>query len=358
MVEQLVRADPPDYDRLERLSIDYTISMRSATRLYSVLLFLMPIALLFIWVFFIENLVLLVVSLAVYIVIVFMSIYSRFRVEKRYRDLQSSLLYYMTHSDSSMYNIRIAALVLAVLMFILLETYGSINQVDFFIVINVFILLSLVLSVFSPRFWHYGKGASQEINPEVSSKIDGIAHTDGMPRFTLHIIPEKRMKVANAYCVGMIRNRVFVTDYLVENLNNDEIVSIVAHELGHVRYRHNLKTLIMTFSLLFLSAALFFSYLYVSSALLSAMMAEAGIFLFILGVPALVPAVRRSFEIQADLFAAQFLDEETAVNALLKTNYLNLTPLQLSGGATHPPLVVRINRIKGSFRRRERRPGF
>lgn len=352
MVENIVRSDPPDYDRLERMSIDYIESVRTVSRPFSILLFLMPVALMFIWILFIETLWLLVLSVSVYLVIVFLSIYTRYRVDKKYRELDCSLGYYLIHSDTSMYTIRIAALVFAILVFVLVETYRVFNQYEFFIIVNAFIVLSFILSIFSPRFWLYGKRSSPELPSEVTSMIERIRSETNMPDFTVHVIPENKMKVANAYCTGMIWNKVFVTDYLLENLSPQETASIVAHELGHVIHRHNLKTLVLTFTMLFASSALFFSYLYVSSPVLYTFLAEAGIFLFLLGVPAFIPAMRRRFEIQADMFSARFMNMDTTINALLKTNYLNLTPIQLSGGATHPPLPIRISRIKSSFQRK------
>lgn len=349
MVESLVSSDPPDYDKLERISIDYFESMRTASRPFSILLFIMPVVLIFTWIVFPDTLWLLILSIMIYLVVIFLSIYSRFRVEKRYRALDCSLAYYITHSDSSVYTIRMASVVMAVLIFVLVETYQAFSQYEFFIVVNLFIAASLVLSIFSPRFWHYHRSSKPEISPEVQAKVEQIKNEVNMPNFALYVIPEKKMKVANAYCTGMLRNRVYITDYLVDNLTDAETTSILAHELGHAFHRHNLKTLVMTFFFLFASASLFFSSLYVPSLIISSILEEGGILLFILGIPVIIPMIRRGYEYQADMFSSRFTDEETAVNALLKTNYLNMTPLNLSGGATHPPLVARISRIRGTF---------
>jgi len=358
MIEDLIRANPPQYDELEKRSIDYIQHLRGATRPFSILLFLMPAVLLIIWIFFIESVLLLGLSVAIYIATVLVAIFARYRTEKRYRELTVSFGYYIIHSDYSMYTIRMASIVLTVLIFVLVETYRGFNQIEFFSVVIAFIVVSFILSVYSPRFVRYEKMSTQIQSEVIRSGVSHIASSTSMPEFTIRIVPEKKMKVANAYCTGILSNKVYVTDYLLENLTENEALVILAHELGHVIYRHNLKTLALTFFLLFASAVMFFSYLYISNELASALLTQAGIFLFILGIPALVPAVKRGYELQADMFASRFQTEEAAVNALLKTNYLNLTPVQASGGITHPPLPIRINRMRRAIKMRDLKAKF
>lgn len=358
MVESLVRSDPPDYDELERKSVDYIQNLRRITRPFSILLFLMPAALILVWLFFIESFYALLVSVAVYILLVVVSIFARYRAEKKYRELVVNFGYYLIHSDFSVYTIRVASVVLSILIFILVETYRGFNQVEFFSLVIAFIVISFGLSVFSPRFMRYERMSKEIGSQTIKDGVTNISDSTDLPRFALRIVPEKKMKVANAYCTGVLRNRVYVTDYLMDNLSESEMLVIIAHELGHVFYRHNLKILVLTFFLLFASAGLFFSYLYISIPLVSALMTQAGIFLFILGVPALVPSVKRTYELQADMFASRFQSEETSVNALLKTSYLNLTPMQASGGLTHPPLPIRINRIRRAIKVRDLKAKF
>lgn len=351
MVEALVREEPPDYEELERLSREYITGMRRLTRVFSILLFAMPLVLLFVWIMYIENVTVLLASVLIYLAITFMSIYTRYVADRKYRDLDCSLAYYIIHSDASVETIRISALVLGILLFVLLQTLGSLGQDTFFVGLNLFIILSLVLSIFSPRFRRYER-RSAPVDDEILQKVREISDAAHVPPYILRVIPERKMKVANAYCAGILKSKIFITDYLVDNLEPDEAACIIAHELGHATYRHNLKSLGITFFFLFASAALFFSHIFISSLLVSALLQEAGILLFIFGVPAFVPSLRRRFEIQADLFASWFFSEETAVNALLKTNYLNLTPLAMSGGVTHPPLAVRISRIREAVKHR------
>lgn len=48
----------------------------------------------------------------------------------------------------------------------------------------------------------------------------------------------KRSDHSNAYFFGMYSKRIVLYDNLIKNLNDEEIVAVVAHELGHWKYRH------------------------------------------------------------------------------------------------------------------------
>lgn len=50
--------------------------------------------------------------------------------------------------------------------------------------------------------------------------------------------PGSKNKTANAVVSGFFKKRIFVTDYLMENLSRDEIEAIVAHEIGHIKKGH------------------------------------------------------------------------------------------------------------------------
>lgn len=351
MVEELINSRSPDYDQLEKMSQEYFIELRRVTRPFSIFLFLMPLALIVIAVYFFENKIALFLSIALYAAFILASIYARYSAEKKYRDLDCSYLYFLVHSDSSLSTLRMTSLIMVVLFFIYLQTLHWQNEFQVYIVINALIIVFYLLSAFSPRFMRYEK-ISSSVTPSIVSRMAEIEQSLKIPEYVIHVVPEKHLKVANAYCAGIFKNRIFITDYLLDNLEEDEVVTILSHELGHVVYKHNLKGMLLTFSLLFLSAALFFSFTYIPDATLANQLSFAGIIMFLVGMPAIVPSVRRIYELQADTFASQFVDMETAISALKKTNYLNLIPAVLSGSATHPSLPNRIKNIQNIFDRR------
>lgn len=346
MVEEIIRSGSPDYDKLEKISRDYFIELQRRTRYFSYLLFLLPFAIIIIGIDFFEYTIALVSAIAIYAGFVLFSVYVRYRTEKLYRNLDASYLYFLVHSDASLSTLRISAIIMVVLFFVYLQTLNLSDQMQLFVTMIVLISVVLMLNLFSPRFLRYSRSASK-VSPEIMERMKVIEDSVELPNYIIHLVPERKLKVANAYCTGLFRNKIFITDYLLDNLTPDESVSILSHELGHAYYRHNLKSTLLTFSLLFLSAVLFYSFLYVSSVLVANILSILGILTFLVGIPLLVPSVRRIYEVQADLFSSRFVDEVTAVSALKKTNYLNMMPSNISGGATHPSLPVRIRYIEG-----------
>jgi len=55
-----------------------------------------------------------------------------------------------------------------------------------------------------------------------------------------------RSSHGNAYFTGFGKNkRIVFFDTLLESLEEDEVISVLAHELGHLKKKHILKSLIL-----------------------------------------------------------------------------------------------------------------
>lgn len=91
------------------------------------------------------------------------------------------------------------------------------------------------------------RNAIMKFAEEVGFKLDNIYVIDG----------SKRSTKANAYFTGFgSRKRVVLYDTLIEQMTIDEIVAVLAHEIGHYKNKHILKQLIIssifTFILMFI----------------------------------------------------------------------------------------------------------
>jgi len=135
-------------------------------------------------------------------------------------------------------------------------------------------LLALVVWFYTwagPRFWLYAWGAvtlfslffslfySQLIVPlfnkqtplEAGSLRDKIQAFAGQVGFRLDNIyvmdGSKRSTKANAYFTGFgPRKRVVLYDTLLKELTEEEIVAVLAHEIGHYKKRHTLQGLVVS----------------------------------------------------------------------------------------------------------------
>lgn len=197
------------------------------------------------------------------------------------------------------------------------------------------------------------RNAIQAFAERADFKLDNIFVING----------SKRSSKANAYFTGFGRKkRIVLYDTLMEEMDTDEIVAVLAHEIGHYKKKHVLQGLII--SLLQTGVVLFiFSLLIDSSALSRALGVEEPNFhigliafgilyspvSFVLGI--FMNRLSRKNEYQADAFAALEFRPKPLAEALIKLtrkNLSNLTPhpKYVWFNYSHPPLLQRLNHLK------------
>lgn len=188
---------------------------------------------------------------------------------------------------------------------------------------------------------------------KVGFKLDNIYVIDG----------SKRSTKANAYFTGLgPKKRVVLYDTLIDELTEEEIVAVLAHEVGHYKKRHTLRSMVVSviqmgvlfwlFSLcvnnVALSEALGGDRAYFQMGLIAFAILYSPVNL-ILGVGMNVWS--RSNEYEADAFAARYYEGDYLVSGLKKISVKslsNLTPHPLYEYVyySHPSLLKRIDAIK------------
>ncbi len=173
----------------------------------------------------------------------------------------------------------------------------------------------------------------------------------------------RRSTKGNAYFSGFGKNkRIVLFDTLLNQLTNDEIVAVLAHEIGHYKHKHIIKSLILGF--LQIGLTLFILSLFIHSRELSLALGsnQASFHLGIIAFGILYTPfstiisiffnwLSRKNEFQADNFAAQNFSGMALISALKKlasANYSHLTPhpLFVKIHYSHPPLKERIEFIE------------
>ncbi len=174
----------------------------------------------------------------------------------------------------------------------------------------------------------------------------------------------RRSAKSNAFFIGFGKyRRIVLYDTLVKKHTVDELVSILAHEMGHYKKRHILKSLILsilTTGLMFFILSRFIN----NPALFSAFKMEhlsiyASLFFFgFLYTPiSLILSIAgkmlsRKYEFESDAYAAQTYKRPAAMIAALKKltvdNLSNLTPhpVKVFLSYSHPPVLQRIRALK------------
>lgn len=173
----------------------------------------------------------------------------------------------------------------------------------------------------------------------------------------------KRSTKANAYFSGFGKEkRVTLYDTLVNDLDEEEIVAVLAHEVGHYKRNHIIFNLAA--SILLTGLTLFILSLFVNNPELSlaigvsqpsfhaALVAFGILYSPISQITGLVMNyLSRKFEFQADAYAKNTYAAEpliTSLKKLSKNNLGNLTPhpAYVFMHYSHPPLIQRIRSLK------------
>lgn len=196
--------------------------------------------------------------------------------------------------------------------------------------------------------------AIEEYTDKVDFPLQGLFVIDG----------SKRSSKSNAFFTGFGNNkRIALYDTLIENHTNDELVAVLAHEIGHYKKKHIIKGMItsviqtgaMLFVLsIFLQAEGLFDAFYMDE-----MSVYAGLIFFgmlyapidmILSV--FMQISSRKHEYEADEFAATTTgkpeDMIATLKKLSKDNLSNLTPhpFYVFLNYSHPPALQRIKAIR------------
>ncbi|MEM5540813.1 M48 family metallopeptidase [Olleya sp. AS48] len=194
--------------------------------------------------------------------------------------------------------------------------------------------------------------------------ISDYANTVGFNLDKIFIIDgSKRSTKANAYFSGFgNEKRVTLYDTLVNDLNEDEIVAVLAHEIGHYKKKHIIFNLIT--SILLTGFTLYILSLLIGNPMLSEALGvttpsyHIGLIAFgILYSPLseitglLMNWFSRKFEYQADNFAKTTYKAEpliTSLKKLSKNSLSNLTPhpAYVSMHYSHPTLLERIKNLR------------
>ena len=199
---------------------------------------------------------------------------------------------------------------------------------------------------------------------ELKEKITSFAKTIGFTITDIFVIDwSKRSTKANAYFSGFWpKKRIVLFDTLIKDLTQEELVAVLAHELGHYKKRHILQMFIFS---VIQSWIIFFilGLILANSVFVNALGSSWNSFiLWILAFSIIFSPVSmilwvlwnilsRKNEYEADDFSAKTYNSEALRNALIKlskNNLANLTPHKAYEFFyySHPGILKRLKALK------------
>ena len=209
----------------------------------------------------------------------------------------------------------------------------------------------------------FNKQTPLEAN-QLRKKIEAFAEKTGFKLKNIFVIDgSKRSTKANAYFSGFgSKKRIVLFDTLIKELSEEEIVAVLAHEIGHYKKKHVLRNLFLS---LFLTGLMLFLFsLIVRSPLLSnAMGAKTPSFhlgLIVFGIlysplslliGLVTNYISRRNEFEADEFVIKNYEPHWLSEALKKLSVKNLSnmlphPAYVFFHYSHPPLLERLAKLE------------
>lgn len=204
---------------------------------------------------------------------------------------------------------------------------------------------------------------------ELKQKIMDYAKSVNFPLKNVFVMDgSKRSSKSNAFFTGFGKNkRIALFDTLISKHTTNELVSILAHEIGHYKKKHILIGMLLGFihtGMLFYLLSLFLNQKELYDAFyMNEMSVYTGLIFFgmlysaidlILSI--LFNILSRKNEFEADDYAVSTTsmkyDMINALKKLSKDNLSNLTPhpFYVFIHYSHPPVLVRIQNILNNYR--------
>ncbi len=290
------------------------------------------------------------------------SIYSTFVIEEKFGFNKTTVKTYIFDKIKGWF---IGAIIGGILLSVIVWFYyfaGNLFWLYAWAVISFFMILMTMFysSIIVPLFNKQTKledgelkTAIEEFSKKVGFKLDNIYKIDG----------SKHSTKANAYFSGLgKKKRIVLYDTLINELSTNEIIAVLAHEIGHYKKKHTLSTIII--SVLQMGLTLYILSLFVGNPALSKALGVSntsfhiGLIAFgilyspistIIGL--VMNIISRKNEYEADMFAKNNFSGDYLISALKKlskNSLSNLTPhtAYVFFHYSHPTLLQRIKNLK------------
>lgn len=292
------------------------------------------------------------------------SLYQTFRIENRYGfNTMTMKLWIADFFKSAAISVILIALLTGGAFFLIRQSPDRwwLWVWGFFAVVTLF-LMYISPYVIEPLFFKFKPVSKDGLEDDIRALL-GKAGLE-VSR-VMEVDASRRSRHSNAYFTGIGRvKRIVLFDTLLEQMDNREVLAILAHEAGHWKKHHIVKRLVITEAGSL--AALFISFLLLrwqglpgliglESASFPAQLVILGFLASLLGffLTPLSSWLSRKHEWEADRFASELTGTPDALaSALIKLTRENLSnlhphPLYAKLYYSHPPMVERVDRLLG-----------
>lgn len=288
--------------------------------------------------------------------------YSSFVIEEKYGFNKSSKkIFWLDQIKSLLLAIILGGLILSLLIWF----YASFGNYAWLYAWGAMTAFSLFMTLFYSNVIVplFNKQTPLEAG-ELRNAIENFSQRAGFELNNIYVMDaSKRSTKANAYFTGLgKKKRIVLFDTLINDLSTEEIVAVLAHEIGHYKKKHIIQHLIV--STIYTGVLLFILSFFLQNQDLALALGSdipsfhLGIIAFsilftlislILGL--LMNISSRKNEYEADAFAAQFGLSGALISGLKKLSVeslsnLNPDPWNVFFYYSHPTLLQRIEKLE------------
>ena len=294
-------------------------------------------------------------------------IYSTFSIEERFGFNKTTPKTFFIDQIKGM---LLAAVLGIPLLAMVLWIFGSIDNAWLWAWL-AFTAFQLLMTYLAPTYILplFNKFAPME-DGELKSRIQEMSQKCDFPLTEIHVMDgSKRSTKSNAFFTGFgKRKKIALFDTLIENHGTDELLGVLAHEIGHFKKKHIIQRMIFSF---IQTAVIFFLLGLVTDKSsgfarglfdafgVAEISTHAGLVFFMLlfsPISKILSVIgnmsSRKHEFEADAYAADIQGTPnhliTALKKLSADNLSNLTPhaLRVFLDYSHPPMLVRLKALQ------------
>ncbi len=287
---------------------------------------------------------------------------STFYIETKYGFNKTTRLLFIVDLLKGLMIGAVVVIPLLYLVLWLMNTMGSSWWLWVFATIVGFnILVMMIYPVFIAPIFNKFEPLDDE---NLKVKINKLLNTIGFKSKGVFIMDgSKRSSHGNAYFTGIgSAKRIVFFDTLIKKLTPEQILAVLAHELGHFKKKHIIKQIIMNFIImfimLFISSHLLLEPIFYSSLGVTTINTANGLLLLMivfnlveLPLAPLMSYLSRKNEFEADEFAIKYTNKNDLIDGLMKLykdNASTLTPNKyyVKFYYSHPPASERIKALE------------
>ena len=290
------------------------------------------------------------------------SFYSNFVIETKYQfNTSTKILFFKDNLISLVMTLLVISLLS--LIFFYIVTYQNLWWLLMSLTMFSLIIISMFIypTYISPIFNKF-----KNLNDEnIKNEIKDLSKKTNFSIENLFIMDRsKRSKHPNAYFTGFKSNRRIVFyDTLIDLLSAKEIKAVLAHEIGHYKHNHIVKSLVLSSIVIFIGMFLLSQlinsnhYLEILNLPISASSQLVALFFTYQVVSFFTDpffsTLSRKNEYEADTFASNQVEKEYLISSLTKLYKSNLSFLIPNKFYalfyfSHPTVLERINNLRSN----------